>query len=197
MGLLSRLFGRAEAQPTEAVRPPEADVSSLDAETYFALLDSIRATQSRRECIRMLEYCAQSLALLPSLVRDCRRQYGAFDVCSIPAIEIGCRYWAALRDGDRLRQVAEVVSQVPILKKEWGHVVKTAFSDLELAARVEACIGKNPGLLQTKLGKAVGAPGKDTTRLVATLTNLGSVVRTRSGKSYELRLAGGAAHLTR
>jgi hypothetical protein len=147
----------------------------------------IRATQSKRDYPRMLECCAQSLPLLPSLVSDTRRQFGAFDICSIPAIEVGCRYWAALQDGSRLQQVAEVVNLVPALKHGWGDVVDAAVADMKLAARIEECLAKSPGLLQTKLGKAVGAPGKDTARIVATLTNLGRVVRTPSGKTYELR----------
>jgi hypothetical protein len=190
MGLLSRLFGLAGAPRKEAASRPEMDTSSLDVGTYFALLDSIQAAQSKREYARMLEYCAQSLPLLPSLVRDSKRRYGAFDISSIPAVEIGCRYWAAMQNGDKLRQVAEMVNQVPILKREWGEDVKDAFADMEVVARIEAFIKQNPDWLQTKLSKAVGAPGKDVARVLATLENLGRVVRTRAGKTYKLRLAG-------
>ena len=59
-----------------------------------------------------------------------------------------------------------------------------------LAARIQACIVQNPGVLQNKLSKVVVAPGKDTARIINTLVNLGKVVRTRSGKTYELRVAG-------
>ena len=190
MGLLSRLFGTADPQRVEVAGSSGPERSSLDTATYFALVDSIRTWQSKREYHQMLECCAQSLPLLPSLVRDCRRQYGAFDISSIPAIEVGCRYWAALGDCDNLRQVAEAVDQVAILKEEWGDVVQTAYSDMDLAVRIQACIVQNPGVLQNKLNKVVVAPGKDTARIINTLVNLGKVVRTRSGKTYELRVAG-------
>lgn len=192
MGLFSRLFGKAENPQPEVAWVP-AVASSSDVQTYFGLLDRIRSRQAAHDYLSMLECCAQSLPLLPSLVSDTKRQFGAFDICSIPAIEVGCRYWAALQDGAKLRKVAEVVKRVPTLKEGWGDIVDDAFADMALAAKIESCIAKNPGLLQTKLGKAVGAPGRDTARIVATLENLSRVVRTRAEKTYELRLASNAA----
>ena len=162
-------------------------------QTYFGLLDRIRSRQSAHDYLRMLECCAQSLPFLPSLVSDTKKQFGEFDICSIPAIEVGCRYWAALQDGAKLRQVAEVVKRVPALKEGWGDIVDDAFADMALAAQIETCIAQNPGLLQTKLGKAVGAPGRDTSRIVATLENLGRLVRRRAGKTSELRVASSEA----
>ena len=190
MRLLSRLFGKSENPQPESAWIPVV-TSSPDVQTYFGLLDRIRATQSRRDYARMLECCALSLPLLPSLVSDTKRQFGAFDICSIPAIEVGCRYWAALQDGAALRQVAEVVNQVPVLKDGWRKLVDAAFADMALAGRIEACLVQSPGMLQTKLAKALGAPGRDTARIVATLSNLGRIARTRSGKTYELRVASG------
>ena len=188
MGLFSRLIGNAENPQPETKWVPVV-TSSPTVQTYFGLIDMIRATQTTRDYARMLECCAQSLPLLPSLVLDTKKQFGAFDISSIPAIEVGCRYWAALQDGARLQQVDEVVNRVPALKDGWREVAEAAFADMKLAARIEECLAKTPGLLQTNLGKALGAPGRDTARIVATLTNLGRVVRTPSGKTYELRVA--------
>ena len=49
-------------------------------------------------------------------------------------------------------------------------------------------IQANPGALQNKLGNALNASGKDTSRIIRTMENVGIVTRKPSNKTYELYL---------
>jgi hypothetical protein len=187
VGFFSKLFGLAgqsQAQPSSNFSiTMSADVG---VRKYFALVESIRDCHAKREYDKMLDCCTRSLPLLGPLVRHCKREFGKFDVCSIPAIEVGCRHWGALNDIEALQSVAETIEPIPELREGWGGVVGAAYKDAAVATRIQDYLMKNPGAPQNKMGKYLGVPGKDTGRLIHTLTNLGRIVRIQSGKTYEL-----------
>jgi hypothetical protein len=138
----------------------------------------------------MLDCCAKSLPLLRSLVRHSKQEYGSFELSSIPAIEIGCRYWAALNDTDKLRLVAETIRQVPEVQTGWQEIVDSALEDAALAVQIQDYVSRNPGALQSKMGKLLGVSGRDTGRLINTLVKCGRIMRTQAGTTYELRCVG-------
>jgi hypothetical protein len=158
-----------------------------DVDKYYSLLVSILDWQSKRMYNKMLECCAQSLPLLVSLVRDCKHEYGKFDLSSIPAIEVGCRYWAAINDTKHLQSMSEIVQQVPELLDGWGEFIESAFKDAALSLRIQGYVAQNPGVLQNQMRKLLSVSGKDTGRIIGTLVNLRRIVKTKSGKTYELR----------
>jgi hypothetical protein len=162
-------------------RPVKSNVDQ-----YYFLLELIRDCQSKRMYGKMLEYCFQSLALLKTLVQDCKQQYGKFDIDSIPAIEVGCRYWAAMNDMEKLQLLSETVQQVPILHEGWGSIVDSAYKDATLSLKIQEYIRQNPGVLQNKMGKLMGVSGRNTGRIIKTLVNLGYIKRIKSRNTYEL-----------
>jgi len=171
--------GSASSHP----RPP-----SHPGGAYFDLLGRIKDWRSKHKYDRMLKCCSASLRFLPNLVAQEKREYGSFQISSIPAIEVGCRYWAALGMRRQLEAVGAVVSDVPELRDGWLEVVDQARADADLADRIRECLDKNPCTHQNKLGRLVSASGRDTSRLVQTMENLGQVRQQRIGKTYELYL---------
>lgn len=191
MSLFSKLFGSlGESRSHPVLRAAEIRGAKTDVDKYYALLGSIQDSQTKRQFKRMLDCCAQSLPLLCSLVQQCKNEYGRFDLSSIPAIEVGCRYWAALNDTNSLRLVAENIARIPELQRGWRSVVESAFEDAKLSVKIRNFVTENPGALQNRMGKLLGASGKDTGRLINTLANLGIIVRIQSGKTYELHCGG-------
>ena len=189
MSLLSSLFGRGrEPESDRPIAPNSSGSSQSDVESYYALLGQIRDWQSKRKFDRMLDCCARSLPLLPALVSETRREYGEFDISSRPAIEVGCRYWAAMGDATALSRVSDAVDAVPELKHGWAEVVKSAYADLELSAAILDHIHRHPGCLQNGMGQALGVSGRDAARVINTLENLAILSRARSGKTYELHV---------
>ncbi|MGE4412201.1 MAG: hypothetical protein AB7E45_00720 [Candidatus Caldatribacteriota bacterium] len=159
--------------------------SSVDQ--YYSLLELIRDCQSKRLYDKMLEYCSQSLPLLETLVRDWKRQYGKFDIDSIPAIEVGCRYWAVMNDMEKLQLLSETIQQVPELRNGWSSIVDLAYKDARLSLKIQDYTRQNPGVLQNKMGKLLGTSGRDTGRIIRTLVNLGYIAQIKSGTTYELK----------
>jgi hypothetical protein len=190
MGLFSKLFGSAGECPRTVPRTAAGGKSAkADLDRYFALLAQIKDWQAERRYDRMLDACASSLPLLPSLVREWKREYGKFEISSIPAVEVGCRYWAALNDTDHLQLVARTLSQVPELEAGWAGVLQSAYDDAALAARIREYVTQNDGVLQSQMGRLLGVSGRDTARVINTLVNLGQIVRAESGKTHTLHSA--------
>jgi len=188
MGLLSKLFGGSQKDmrvKNELENYAETKLS-YNIDEYYALLGKIQDWKSKKNYKKMLASCVKSLPLLPKLVENTKKEYGAFDISSIPAIEVGCRYWAAMNDKATLEVVKQVVASVAELQEGWGEEVEAAFEDEKLSARLQEYIKENPGILQSKLGKLLTVSGQDTGRIVNTLNNLGRIKRVKSGKSYEL-----------
>ncbi len=188
MSFISKLFsGSPQSKSNAYSRSAEDASATLDVEKYYALLENLKDWQSKRQFDRMLECCSASMPLLAALVRDCKRDFGSFDLASIPAIEVGCRYWAVINDQQSLRLVAETIRPIPELNEGWAGVVDTAYADAKLALKIRDHIIANPGCLQNKVGEALNESGRNTSRIINTLENIGHVVRTKSGKTYELR----------
>ena len=191
MDLISKILGIAKKseQKADTVSISPARSEKSDSDRYFALLGAIQDWQAKKQYDRMLRCCAESLPLLPSLVRDWKREYGAFEISSIPAIEVGCRYWAALNDITALASVESTIAKVPELMEGWAEFVKASYEDAKLARRILDYIRTHHGALQNQMGKLLNVSGKDTARIINTLTNLGKIVRVKSGKTYQLRVS--------
>lgn len=153
---------------------------------YFKLLENIIEWQNKRQYHLMLEYCKKSIPLLKELVEQEIEEYGEFNISSIPAIEIGCRYWAALGDKEAIDYMVNIINKIPIIKERWSWVIERAYKDIELSKAIIEFIRNNPGTLQNRLGKNLQISGKDAGRIVNTLTNLNIIIRKPSKNTYEL-----------
>lgn len=154
---------------------------------YFLLLGKILEYQKNQQWDEMFACCLRSLPILPDLVSQTKREFGRFDINGIPAIEIGCRYWAAMGDSVSLDAVSKAVSEIPVIKRQWEAVIDEAYEDLKISRMILEYVSAHPGTLQKELGDKLGIPGKESSRIIKTLTNLGRIIRTESGKTYELR----------
>jgi hypothetical protein len=189
MSLISWFFRTyKEVSQKQELKAQEPSTKKDKVNSYFQFLGAIQDWQSKRQYGKMLECCAKSIPLLPDLVVDCKRQYGKFDISSIPAIEVGCRYWAALNDTKSLMSVHDVIKSTPELFDGWYDLVSAAFEDDRLAMLIQNYIRDHPGTLQNKLSKLLNVSGRDTSRIINTLVNLDKIQRIKSGNSYELHL---------
>lgn len=190
MNLLKKLFSGVRKEsfsknPTKDSYIDETITIRLK-DNYWEPLDNIKDWQSKKNYTKMLSCCEKSLPLLHCLVKDTKREYGSFDISSIPAIEVGCRYWAALGKRNKLLIVKDIVSKIPELNEGWGAFVESSFSDADLSEKIQEYIRENPGFPQNKMGKALNVSGRDTSRLLKTLENLNKIRRIKSGKTYKL-----------
>lgn len=156
-----------------------------DLSEYYALMQTMQEAEKAHDFEKMLLYVEKTIPTLHKFVDDTKKAFGSFDIGSIPAIDIGCRYWAALGERGKLQQLKTALEQKNELKK-WAPSVQGALEDADLADSVQTHLKTNPGALQNKLGKTLGASGRDTARIVATLEKLGKIHREEDGKTYKL-----------
>jgi hypothetical protein len=152
---------------------------------YYAFMQAMQEAEKARDFDKMLLYLDKTIPILHKFVDDTKKAFGSFDIDTIPAIDIGCRYWAVLGEREKLQQLKTVLEQKKALKK-WVPSVQGALEDADLSDRVQTHLKNNPGSLQNQLGKTLGVSGRDTARIVATLDKLGKVHREENGKTYKL-----------
>ena len=160
--------------------------SSLDS--YFKQLERIQGAMSLHRYQDVLGLSYESLPLLPKVIEQWRREHGTFDIKSIPCLELAARFSSAQGDVERLDQLRTWVASVPELEPWLGQI-----DECITAARVHRAIldlaGSEPGFLQSAVPKAVGIPGRLTSRLIVDMEHFGYLKRVPVGKSYGLYLA--------
>lgn len=156
-----------------------------DLGEYYAFMQAMQEAEKAGNYDKMLLYVEKAIPTLHKFVDDTKKSFGSFDIGSIPAVDIGCRYWAVLGEREKLLKLKTVLEQKNELKK-WASSVQGALEDADLADRVQTHLKKNPGSLQNQLGKTLGVSGRATASIVATLDKLGKVRREEDGKTYKL-----------
>jgi len=152
---------------------------------YYTYMDKMQAAEKSNNIADALEYVKKTIPFLDQFVDDTIASYGTFDIGTIPAIDIGCRYWPALGDMNNLSLLKEAVENKKELKN-WQSSIEKAFIDVELSGRIKVYLQNNPGQYQNTFGKELNVSGKDTTRIVKNLEKLGLVKREVDGKTYKL-----------
>lgn len=117
MRIISRLFGRKTAARDEIAELQEwaTKREKHRNDEYYALLEKIEENKSNDNYIKMVEYCEKTLPLLPQFVENWKQTDGEFSINSIPAIELGCKFWAVMNDHAHLNAVKAAVESVPEL----------------------------------------------------------------------------------
>lgn len=158
-----------------------------DLHTYYEYMEKIQEYE-KIDIGKSLDYVNKTIPILDGFVDNIKKSsYGSFDIGTIPAIDVGCRYWAALGDYDKLLIMKEAVENKKELHK-WIPYIETAFSDAELAKRIKQFLLDNPGALQNTLSKNLNVSGRDTSRIIKTLEKIGLVRRESIGKTYKIYL---------
>jgi hypothetical protein len=152
------------------------------------LADELRKAGKTRQA---LDAALGNVARVPDLVRETTREYGRFDLGSIPPIEVGCSLAAVLGDEHAQDTIASVVEAQKALEP-WREYVATGREDLANIARIRRHIDQQPGCFQSTLGKTLRIDGRRASGLVYYLAQAGLVERVKQGRSYALYPAGAA-----
>jgi len=125
---------------------------------------------------------------LPSFVSETKREFGSFDIRSIPALEVGGTMLALADDGDGLQEMKRTVESLPDLH-DWNERIVQHFDDLRLFRDVIAAVRQHPNCLQTAVKGLVGATdGKRVAMIIGWLDKAGRIRRTKQGSTYMLAL---------
>jgi hypothetical protein len=153
---------------------------------YYDLLDKIQKSFRKKDVRSLLNYCSLSLPLLELFVNYWKKQPGGFGIQSIPAIELGCRFFAITGARGQLLNIQALVDYVAELRS-WEEVVDNAFGMLNVANTIREHVAANPGFKQNKLKSALGYPNaRELSYIVRDMQDAGILERKKSGNTYEL-----------
>ena len=134
----------------------------------------------------MLMHCQLSISLLEPLIEENKKEWGSFDIKSIPAIELGSIFYAIYGLRGQLLNLKEIVEYFPELEP-WKKTMEKAFAMRELASRIYQHVKNNEGCLQKELKEALGVEdGSLISNVVYYMALVGKLDREKQGNTYAL-----------
>ena len=91
--------------------------SSDNSKDYFVTLGRLQEAISTRNYEDAARLARENMHQILTFVQDTKRQFGSFDISSIPALEHGGTMLALAGDDNALKEMREIVSSIP----ELGH----------------------------------------------------------------------------
>lgn len=154
---------------------------------YFTMLGKIEEYRASHQYKKVLDLSLQSVDLLPGFVSETVKEFGMWDIPSVPCIMYACKYLSAIPDTFRLRDMREKVNQIDELS-HWVGEIDTAVSTCGIAEKVYSLLTDQPGFHQNKLGRALSEDGRLIANILHYAEQLEIVRREREGKTYRLYL---------
>ncbi len=155
-------------------------------DTYYTFLDKINECKRKKDFDSMLMHCQLSISLLEPLINETKREFGTFDIKSIPAIEVSSIFHAIYGEKGQLLNLKEIVEYFLELEP-WKKTIEEAFTMEELASRIYQHVKDNEGCLQKELKKTLGVEdGRQLSRIVYYMELVGKLKRKTSGNTHSL-----------
>ncbi len=191
----ARKVKTAREEPRGEARPePEPEIirvadPSLPGQPYFTQLERLTSSISAKDYPAAAVAARASLPLLRSWLKDPRGDGQRLDI-RIPALSQGGTMMAVTGDRDGLSELRKLVQDFDRLEA-YREEAEEHFVDLDLFNRIRDVIRSKPGVLQNRMNAELGTDdGRRASRLVSYLEKSGEVRRAKSGKTYELYMAG-------
>jgi hypothetical protein len=157
---------------------------------YFELSTKIDEARRDGDFHAAIAAVRESLPLLPTLVRNTKREFGRFDINRSIAVETGSTLLAVMGDRAGIHELRATLQSLPELK-EWLSAAAKAEEDADLVAAIMMSITEEPGLLQSALkSRTHHDDGRRLSTLASWLEKAKLICRIRQGSSYALYLPG-------
>jgi hypothetical protein len=199
--LLKRLFGINDEAPTPQLSDARNESRSIIrtsintgsfSSEYFATLGKLQEAISKRDYEHAARFARENMHQISAFVRSTQREYGSFDISSIPALQQGGTMLALSGDDKGLKEMREIVSSIPELES-WSSSVDRHEEDMRLFAAILKAVAKNSGCMQTDVKKLIGTEdGRRVATLISWLEKAGRLNRTKKGRSFALAITGSA-----
>jgi hypothetical protein len=153
---------------------------------YFELLSKIEESKKEKDFNKVLMYCQMSISLIEPLIEQTKKEFGRFDIKSIPAIELGATFWAICGAEGQLFNLKEVVEYFPELES-WKETIEKAFTMKDLSFKIYSYVKDNEGCLQKDLKKVFGVEdGRLISYIIYYMELGGKLERKQTGNTYAL-----------
>ena len=166
-------------------RPPRSG-GRRASDAYFDTMSRMQAAGSNRDFEMAARLIRENLRYIPDWVRETRREYGSFDIRTIPSLQQGGTVLALVGDDEGLAQIHEVVASVPELKP-WAEEVERHQQDRRLFEAIQEVVAAQPNRLQTEIKGLIGEDdGHRVANLISWLEKAGKIARVKAGRSYRI-----------
>lgn len=157
--------------------------SQVDA--YYKEIDLADQLRRAGRAPEALRAALSNMRRVRALVAETTREYGRFDLGSIPPIETGVTLAAVLGDMSAMQKIRGLVESIPELTP-WVAVVEQGERDLASVCTILSLVSTEPGTVQSTLGKRTAIDGHRASNLSYHLAQAGRLRREKVGASYQL-----------
>lgn len=105
------------------------DTLSADIDKYYYYLNMITENVRNGYNYMVLKYCDLSLPLIPRLIEQNKRDFGEFDIKTLPALELGARLWSHQGNLEKIKEIETLINSHPELK-HWTIHLERAYETL-------------------------------------------------------------------
>jgi hypothetical protein len=152
---------------------------------YFRLSGVIESAKSAGNFSTAIRAARDTFPLMPAVVAQMKKEYGAFDISTSHAVHTGGTLMAVMRDSIGIKELRETLSLTADLRK-WLGSADQAEADIKLVARILEVIGNDPGIKQSDLKKFVEGDGRHTSTLISWLEKGKCLRRVNQPPTYAL-----------
>ena len=158
------------------------------SDVYFRNMGKMQEAISKRDYGKAGLLAREGLEHITGFVKETLKEYGDFEISSIPVLEQGGTMLAFLNDIEGIVRMREIVTSMSELSP-WVKNVEKHERDLDLFQAITDAVRKHPNCLQTELKGLVGeTDGRRVANLVSYLEKAGKISRVKAGNTYKLLL---------
>lgn len=160
--------------------------SNKISDQYFESMAKMQSAIAANDFRTAASLVVVNLSYIRGWVEETSRQYGAFEIPSIPALEQGGRILALVGDESGILKMQEIVeSRVEL--SAWSEYVRRHQKDLSLFEAIQEAVSNRPNCLQSEIKGIVGeGDGRLVATLISYLERADKITRTREGRTYRL-----------
>jgi len=100
-----------------------------DIDNYYYYLNMITENVRNGYDDIVLKYCELSLPLIPPLIEKAKKDFGKFDINTIPAIELGAKLWSYQENLKKIKEIEVLIDTYPELEP-WRIHLERAYERL-------------------------------------------------------------------
>ena len=152
---------------------------------YYSLMESMEQACSKMQYDQAIEVSLKAIEEIPQLVRDTVREYGQWDIKSLPPLEFACNYLPVMCRHDDLQHIREIIQSLPKLAY-WRDEVDLAIKRVKIMDKIKTLVFTNPGFIQANVGKELGVENRIISNMFYYAVKFGVIHREKEAKSYRL-----------
>ena len=100
-----------------------------DIDRYYYYLNMITENVRNGYNNMVIKYCELSLPLIPLLIEKTKKDFGEFDITTLPAIELGAKLWSYQGNLEKIKEIEKLIDTHPELEP-WRIHLERAYERL-------------------------------------------------------------------